>query len=74
MAILNIAAILAAILKMKVDENHLGTERILCAENGVKIRYRLGGEAGHTDTRTDGQTDTQMLEGSPLKSKGTSTS
>ena len=55
---------LAAILKIKVDENHLGTERILCAENRVKIRYRLGGEAGHTDA----QTDTQMPEGSPLKS------
>ena len=54
---------LAAILKMKVDENHLGTERILCAENGVKIRYRLGGEAGHTDTRTrtDGHTDARRV-------------
>ena len=40
----------------KVDENHLGTERILCAENRVKIRYRLGGEAGHTD-RTHGHAD-----------------
>ena len=56
------AAMLAAILKKKVDENHLGTVRILCAENRVKIRYRLGGEAVHTDTRTD----KQMLEGSPL--------
>ena len=54
---------LAAILKNKVDENHLGTERILCAENRVKIRYRLGGEAGHTDTHAD----KQMPEGSPLK-------
>ena len=55
---------LAAILKHKVDESHLGTERILCAENRIKIRYRLGGEAGHTDTHED----TQMPEGSPLKS------
>ena len=52
-AILNTAAMLAAILKNKVDENHLGTVRILCAENRVKIRYRLGGEAGHTDGLTD---------------------
>ena len=63
---------LAAILKNKVDENHLGTERILCTNNRVKIRYRLGGEAGHTDTHADTQThghaDTQMPEGSPLKS------
>ena len=56
MAILNTAAMLAAILKNKVDENHLGTERILCAENRIKIRYRLGGDAGHTDTHADTQT------------------
>ena len=63
---------LAAILKNKVDENHLGTERILRAENRVKIRYRLGEEAGHTrghaDKRTSAQAHTQMPEGSPLKS------
>ena len=58
-AILNTAAMLAAALKNKVDDNHLGTERILCAENPVKICYRLGEEAGHTrghaDKRTRGQ-------------------
>ena len=41
---------LAAILKQKFFENHLGTERILCAENRVKIRHHLEGEAGRTDT------------------------
>ena len=50
------ATMLAVILKNKVDENHLGTGRILCAENRVKIRYRLGGEAGHTDGHADGRT------------------
>ena len=62
---------LAAILKNKVDENHLGTYRILCAENRVKIRYRLGGEAGHTDghanTRTDGQTDARRVSPKELR-------
>ena len=27
------------------------TERILCAENRVKINHHLGGEAEHTDAR-----------------------
>ena len=47
-----LAAILnmAAILKKEVDKNHFGSERILCAENLVKICYR--GEDGHTDART----------------------
>ena len=35
-AIFYIAAIIAAILKKKVDEKHLGTERILCAETEPK--------------------------------------
>ena len=42
-AIFNIAAMLAAILERKIDENCLGMERILYAENGVKIY------CGHTD-------------------------
>ena len=50
---------LAAILKNKVDENHLGTEKILRAENRVKIRYRLGEEAGHTRGHVDKGTSAQ---------------
>ena len=37
-------------LGKKAYENDLGTESILCAENCVKIRYGLGGEAGHRHT------------------------
>ena len=48
---LNISAMLEAILKKKVDENHLGTERILYAENSINIGHCPGGETVHTDTR-----------------------
>ena len=70
---------LAAILKNKVDENHLGTERILRAENRVKIRYRLGEEAGHTrgqahkrtsaqaDKRTSAHTDARRVSPKELR-------
>ena len=41
------AAILAAILEKKVDEDAPGTEPMLHRENSVKIRCRLRGEGGH---------------------------
>ena len=46
------AAILAAILEKKVDEDAPGTEPMLHSENRVKIRCRLGGEGGRTHTHT----------------------
>ena len=45
------AAILAAILEKKVDEDAPGTEPMLHRENRVKIRCRLGGEGGRTHTQ-----------------------
>ena len=62
---------LAAILKNKVDENHFGTERILRAENRVKIRYRLGEEAGQTrgqaHKRTSAHTDARRVSPKELR-------
>ena len=54
-AIFNRAAILAAILKKKVDEDVPRVERILCKKNGVKIRCSLGGDSAQTDRQTDKQ-------------------
>ena len=49
--IFNIVVMLAIILGKKVAQNHLGMERILCAEIRIKVCHRLGGEAGHADGR-----------------------
>ena len=57
-AIFNIAAMLAAILKKKAAESHLGSKRedTVC-QKPVKICHRLGGEAVHTDAHGCGHTD-----------------
>ena len=59
-----IAAMLVAILKNKVADSHLGTERILCAKNCIEICHRLG-EAGHMDTHTD--TDARRVSSYELR-------
>ena len=56
------AAILAAILEKKVDEDAPGTEPMLHRENRVKIRCRLGGVGEHTHTETHGHTDTHRTK------------
>ena len=59
-AILNIAAILAAILKNKVSHDASRMEHILSAKNGIKIRYRLARlrEHARTHARTHTRTHT----------------
>ena len=57
------AAILAAILEKKVDEDAPGTEPMLHRENLVKIRCRLGGEGGHTHTHAHTHTHTHTHTG-----------
>ena len=59
------AAILAAILEKKVDEDAPGTGPMLHRENRVKIRCRLGGEGGRTHTHTHTQDSEKSPEFTP---------
>ena len=59
------AAILAAILEKKVDEDAPGTGPMLLRENRVKIRCRLGGEGGRTHTHTHTQDSEKSPEFTP---------
>ena len=68
------AAILAAILEKKVDEDAPGTEPMLHRENRVKIRCRLGGEGGRTHTHTHTHTHTGLRKVSRIYPQWTLTS
>ena len=46
------AAILASVLRNKVDEDTPGIEPVFRCANHVKIRCHLGGVARHTDKHT----------------------
>ena len=59
------AAILAAILKKKVDEDIPGTEPMFHRENRVKIRCRLGGVGEHIGTYTHTQDSEKCPEFTP---------
>ena len=66
-AILNIAAMLVAMLKNNVAYNHLEIGLVVYAKNCIKIRHRLReiSEHTHTHTRTHAHTHAQDKKVSP---------